>query len=81
MIIPHLAPSHNTITPLSDHKKRSTEVDPSLSIVGTIFHGKTEKEQKNGSKAGILALKTQKRTPKSQTNQRSGLARIIGFNT
>ena len=27
---------------------------------------------------GILALKTQKRTPKSQTNQRSGLALALG---
>jgi len=27
---------------------------------------------------GILALKTQKRTPKSQTNQRSGLALVVG---
>jgi len=42
---------------------------------GTFFT-KNETRQKNGAETGILALKTQKRTPKSQTNQRSGLSLV-----
>ena len=45
------------------------------------FSRENEKRAKIGSKMGILALKTQKRTPKSQLNQRSGLANVVYFNT
>ena len=68
-----------TITPTFARLLFLCEMGAAISRLN--FSEKNEKTTKNGLKMGILALKTQKRTPKSYRNQRSGLANVVYINT